>query len=143
MLRFPKIVIGAGTGAALFMLGIMSAYAEVGPQGVPGTDVARQLELIGKVLDTVRSHYVDKPDDGKLLTAAINGVLGVLDPHSSYMDEKAYRDMASTQLNGRMARPEEIAASALYLAADESSMVTGSSLLIDGGWSAGGFFRNF
>jgi 2-keto-3-deoxy-L-fuconate dehydrogenase len=51
--------------------------------------------------------------------------------------EKAYRDMASTQLNGRMARPEEIAASALYLAADESSMVTGSSLLIDGGWSAG------
>jgi carboxyl-terminal processing protease len=93
MLRFPKIVIGAGTGAALFMLGIMSAYAEVGPQGVPGSDAARQLELIGKVLDTVRSHYVDKPDDGKLLTAAINGVLGVLDPHSSYMDEKAYRDM--------------------------------------------------
>jgi len=51
--------------------------------------------------------------------------------------EKAYRDMASTQLNGRMARPEEIAAAALYLAADESAMVTGSNLLIDGGWSAG------
>jgi 2-keto-3-deoxy-L-fuconate dehydrogenase len=51
--------------------------------------------------------------------------------------EKAYRDMASTQLNGRMARPEEIAAAALYLAADESEMVTGSSLMIDGGWSAG------
>jgi 2-keto-3-deoxy-L-fuconate dehydrogenase len=51
--------------------------------------------------------------------------------------EKAYRDMASTQLNGRMARPDEIAAAALYLAADESAMVTGSNLLIDGGWSAG------
>ncbi len=51
--------------------------------------------------------------------------------------EKAYREMASTQLNGRMAQPEEIAAAALYLAADESSMVTGSNLLIDGGWSAG------
>jgi 2-keto-3-deoxy-L-fuconate dehydrogenase len=51
--------------------------------------------------------------------------------------EKAYRDMASTQLNGRMARPAEIAAAALYLAADESEMVTGSSLLVDGGWSAG------
>jgi 2-keto-3-deoxy-L-fuconate dehydrogenase len=50
---------------------------------------------------------------------------------------KAYRDMASTQLNGRMARPEEIAAAALYLAADESAMVTGSNLMIDGGWSAG------
>lgn len=51
--------------------------------------------------------------------------------------EKAYREMASTQLNGRMAQPDEIAAAALYLAADESSMVTGSNLLIDGGWSAG------
>lgn len=51
--------------------------------------------------------------------------------------ERAYREMAATQLTGRMARPEEIAAAALYLAADESAMVTGSSLMIDGGWSAG------
>ena len=51
--------------------------------------------------------------------------------------EQAYRDMASTQLTGRMAKPDEIAAAALYLAADESAMVTGSSLLVDGGWSAG------
>ncbi len=51
--------------------------------------------------------------------------------------EKAYHEMASTQLNGRMAKPDEIAAAALYLAADESAMVTGSNLLIDGGWSAG------
>jgi len=51
--------------------------------------------------------------------------------------EKAYKEMASTQLNGRMAQPTEIAAAALYLAADESAMVTGSSLMIDGGWSAG------
>jgi 2-keto-3-deoxy-L-fuconate dehydrogenase len=57
---------------------------------------------------------------------------------ASYSDpEKAYREMASTQLNGRMATPEEIAAAALYLAADESAMVTGSNLLIDGGWAAG------
>jgi 2-keto-3-deoxy-L-fuconate dehydrogenase len=49
----------------------------------------------------------------------------------------AARDMASTQLNGRMVRPEEVAAAALYLAADESAMVTGSAQLIDGGWTAG------
>jgi len=51
--------------------------------------------------------------------------------------EAAYREMASTQLNGRMAKPEEIAAAALYLASDESAMITGSALMIDGGWSAG------
>ncbi len=51
--------------------------------------------------------------------------------------EQAYRDMASTQLNGRMVRPEEVAAAALYLASDEAAMVTGSCQMIDGGWSAG------
>ena len=51
--------------------------------------------------------------------------------------EQAYREMSATQLTGRMARPDEIAAAALYLAADESAMVTGSELLVDGGWSAG------
>jgi NAD(P)-dependent dehydrogenase (short-subunit alcohol dehydrogenase family) len=51
--------------------------------------------------------------------------------------EKAYQQMSATQANGRMARPEEIAASMLYLASDESEFVTGSALIIDGGYSAG------
>jgi NAD(P)-dependent dehydrogenase (short-subunit alcohol dehydrogenase family) len=51
--------------------------------------------------------------------------------------QKAYREMSATQLNGRMCRPQEIAAAALYLASDESEMVTGSTFMIDGGWSAG------
>jgi NAD(P)-dependent dehydrogenase (short-subunit alcohol dehydrogenase family) len=50
---------------------------------------------------------------------------------------KAYLEMSASQLNGRMARPDEVAAAALYLASDESAMVTGSCLMIDGGWSAG------
>lgn len=51
--------------------------------------------------------------------------------------EAAYREMCSTQANGRMARPEEVAALALYLAADESSFVTGAAIPIDGGMTAG------
>ena len=51
--------------------------------------------------------------------------------------EKAYRDMASTQAVNRMGKPEEIAAAALYLASDEAAFITGTALLIDGGWSAG------
>jgi NAD(P)-dependent dehydrogenase (short-subunit alcohol dehydrogenase family) len=49
----------------------------------------------------------------------------------------AKREMSATQLAGRMATPREIAAAALYLAADESTMITGSTLMIDSGWSAG------
>jgi NAD(P)-dependent dehydrogenase (short-subunit alcohol dehydrogenase family) len=51
--------------------------------------------------------------------------------------QKAYEEMSATQAVGRMARPEEIAAAALYLASDEATFVTGTAFLIDGGWSAG------
>ena len=69
---------------------------------------------------------------GRVETPFVKGRL------AEYPDpQRAYREMSSTQLNGRMARPEEVASAALYLAADESEMVTGSSLMIDGGWSAG------
>ncbi len=37
---------------------------------------------------------------------------------------------------GRYGRPEEIALGALYLASDDASFVTGSELVIDGGWTA-------
>ena len=47
--------------------------------------------------------------------------------------EQAYREMASTQAIGRMGRPEEIAAAALYLASDEAAFVTGTAHLTDGG----------
>ena len=51
--------------------------------------------------------------------------------------EAAYRDMAATQAVGRMGRPDEIAAAVIYLVSDEAAFITGSALIIDGGWSAG------
>ncbi|MBM3847959.1 MAG: SDR family oxidoreductase, partial [Verrucomicrobia bacterium] len=51
--------------------------------------------------------------------------------------KKAYEEMSATQAVGRMAKPEEIAAAALYLASEEAAFITGSHFLIDGGWSAG------
>ncbi len=51
--------------------------------------------------------------------------------------EAARREMSATQAVLRMGRPEEIAEAVLWLASDASSFVTGSALMIDGGWSAG------
>src|SRR5262249_43453696 len=56
-------------------------------------DTYRQLSLFGDVFERVRADYVEKPDDSKLIESAINGMLAGLDPHSSYMDSKSFRDM--------------------------------------------------
>ncbi len=57
------------------------------------TDTYRQLNLFGDVFDRVRSDYVEKPNEEELIDAAINGMLTSLDPHSSYMNAKRFREM--------------------------------------------------
>jgi len=51
-------------------------------------------------------------------------------------DPEQYRLMTSRIPLGRFGEPEEVANGVLYLASDESSFVTGSELVIDGGWTA-------
>jgi carboxyl-terminal processing protease len=57
------------------------------------SDIYKQLDLFGEVLERVRADYVEKPDDAKMIEAAINGMLMALDPHSSYLNPKEFRDM--------------------------------------------------
>lgn len=57
------------------------------------SELYRQLDLFGDVFERVRSEYVEKPDDTLLIENAINGMLSSLDPHSSYMSPKNFRDM--------------------------------------------------
>ncbi len=57
------------------------------------SDTYRQLNLFGDVFDRVRSDYVESPNEEKLIDAAINGMLASLDPHSSYMNPKRFKDM--------------------------------------------------
>jgi len=89
---------------SLFLVGVAAgalvATATVQPRLFFGTaaeaassDTYRQLNLFGDVFERVRGDYVEKPDDSKLIEAAINGMLQSLDPHSSYMDAKSHRDM--------------------------------------------------
>ena len=58
-----------------------------------GNDTFRQLELFGDIFERVRNFYVDDTLDEELIETAINGMLSALDPHSSYLNEKTYRDM--------------------------------------------------
>ena len=53
----------------------------------------RQLDLFSDAFQRVRANYVHPVDDSQLVTSAIQGMVSGLDPHSSYMDAKAFADM--------------------------------------------------
>ncbi len=57
------------------------------------SEIYKQLDLFGDVLERVRNDYVEKPDDSMLIDSAINGMLAALDPHSAYLNPKSFRDM--------------------------------------------------
>src|SRR3954465_10289248 len=94
MRKTSVILLSAATGAALTLLVTQPRAVFVGSSARAATaDTYRQLNLFGDVCERVRSDYVEKPDDGKLVESAISGMLSGLDPHSSYMDAKSFRDM--------------------------------------------------
>ncbi|MEQ8348835.1 MAG: S41 family peptidase [Sneathiellaceae bacterium] len=57
------------------------------------SDTYRQLNLFGDIFERVRNDYVEPADDAELVEAAINGMLASLDPHSSYLNPKKFREM--------------------------------------------------
>ena len=57
------------------------------------SETYRQLNLFGDVFERVRKDYVEDVSDTALIEAAINGMLTSLDPHSSYLSPKNFRDM--------------------------------------------------
>ena len=84
---------------ALLVLAVLAAgstmvsLARSQSASAANSEIYRQLDLFGEVLERVRSDYVEKPDDSKLIEAAINGMLTALDPHSAYLNPKHFRDM--------------------------------------------------
>ena len=53
----------------------------------------RQLDLFANAFGLILSDYVEVPDQEKLITAAINGMLASLDPHSSFMTVKEFKEL--------------------------------------------------
>ncbi len=94
MRKTSLILMGAVAGAALTLIAVQPSRLLIGSSArAAAADTYRQLNLFGDIFERVRSHYVEKPDDSKLVESAINGMLNGLDPHSSYMDPKSFRDM--------------------------------------------------
>ena len=94
MRKTSLILLGAAAGVALTLITTQPRIVFDGARAqAAAADTYRQLSLFGDVFERVRADYVEKPDDGKLVESAINGMLAGLDPHSSYMDSKSFRDM--------------------------------------------------
>ncbi|HEX3429917.1 MAG TPA: S41 family peptidase [Rhizomicrobium sp.] len=83
-LAFVGLGMAAGFSAALMLF----------PAAHGANDSAyKQLDLFSDAFERVRADYVHPVEDGQLVTSAIQGMVSGLDPHSSYMDAKAFADM--------------------------------------------------
>jgi carboxyl-terminal processing protease len=90
MKKVALVALGAvaGFGIALSVLPAAKGASEM--------DAYQSLNLFSNAFERVRANYVRPVKDGELINAAIQGMVTSLDPHSSYMDPKAYNDMQIT-----------------------------------------------
>jgi len=90
MRKTSLVFVGAAFGAALTMVATQSFLVGSGADAktVAKPDVYRLLNLFGDAFEQVRSHYVERPNDGKLVQTAINGMLADLED-SYFIDAQA------------------------------------------------------
>jgi carboxyl-terminal processing protease len=74
--------------------------AAAAPAAGERTDTRRLMTLFGEIFERVREDYVDPVNDRTLVDNALGGMLSGLDPHSSYLTERQWRDM-QVQTNGQ------------------------------------------
>lgn len=63
-------------------------------------ETVRLLTLLGTVMDVVKAEYVHPVSDKDLINNALDGMVGELDPHSSYMTAAQFKDM-QTEISGK------------------------------------------
>jgi len=80
--------------AVVFGLGFVTAMGLLPQaQGANNGAIYKQFDLFSDAYEKVRENYVRPVQDTELMNGAIEGMVSSLDPHSSYMDPKAYADM--------------------------------------------------
>jgi NAD(P)-dependent dehydrogenase (short-subunit alcohol dehydrogenase family) len=96
----------------------------------------------GAVISMTRSIAMDFATRGIRCNAICPGTIhtpfveGYLARNFAGREDEVRQQLHARQPIGRMGLPEEVAHAALYLASDEASFMTGSLLVIDGGWTA-------
>lgn len=94
MMRRASILLAGAAMGALATVAVTQPRAILGmTANAAASDTYRHINLFGDIFERVRTDYVEKPDDAKLIESAINGMLTGLDPHSSFMDARNFRDM--------------------------------------------------
>src|SRR5437870_4099627 len=98
MRRNFAFLLGTVTGACLtfVVMAPQGANLVAAAKAAARSDAYTQLNLFGNVFERIKTSYVEKPDDSKLMEGAINGMISALDPHSRYMNEKGWSDMQET-----------------------------------------------
>ncbi len=91
MRKFGFLIAGAIMGA--LAAGGVSKLAMSSAATAASSDTYRQLNLFGDVFERIRADYVEEPKEIDLIEAAIEGMLSSLDPHSSFLNAKSFRDM--------------------------------------------------
>ena len=79
----------AAFAAGIVVGPMVAAWAQEGGRA----ETYRLLNLFGDVFERVRAEYVEPINDRDAVENAINGMLTGLDPHSSYLNQRSYRDM--------------------------------------------------
>jgi carboxyl-terminal processing protease len=93
MKRFALVAATAAIAGLAFLSVPGNTQTAGAPPAKSNSDTYRQLNLFAEVFERVRSDYVEEVSDETLVETAINGMLSSLDPHSSYLNAKNYKDM--------------------------------------------------
>jgi carboxyl-terminal processing protease len=86
-----RLLLTVAGGTLGFFAGIAALAAVDGPDDTQGR--FRALDRFGQAFSIVRAQYVEPIDDKILVENALSGMIGSLDPHSSYFDPKTFSDM--------------------------------------------------
>ncbi len=81
-----------GLGAALGLL-LSLNFSAVANRDAPSSLPIDDLRAFSEVFGRIKSDYVENVTDKKLIREAINGMVNGLDPHSTFLDEDAFRDL--------------------------------------------------